>query len=130
MKNKKLIIAATVLALVLGAMTWIWLGSRQEATAGSKSVTVTVVHADATQKDFAYKTDLEYLGELLLAEKLAEGEIGAYGLEIRTVDGEAASWDENRSYWALYIGEEYATTGVDTTPVTDGGEYRLVYTIG
>ena len=130
MKNKKLVIAAIVMALVLGAMTWIWLGSRQEAEAGGKSVTVTVIHADAAQKEFSYETDLEYLGELVLAEKLAEGVVGTYGLEIRTVDGETASWDENRSYWALYIGEEYATTGADSIVLTDGGEYSLVYTIG
>lgn len=130
MKNKKLIIAAIVFTLVLGAMTWIWLGSRQETAAGIKSVTVTVVHADATQKDFDYKTDLEYLGELLLAEKLAEGVEGAYGLEIRAVNGETASWDESRSYWAIFIGEDYATTGADGIVLTDGGKYSLVYTIG
>ena len=130
MKNKKIVIAAIIFALVLGAMTWLWLGSRQEAMEGSKTVTVTVVHSDATQKAFVYKTDLEYLSELVSAEKLAEGVAGTYGLEIRTVDGETASWDENRSYWALYIGEDYATTGADGILLTDGGEYSLVYSIG
>ena len=67
---------------------------------------------------------------MLLAEGLVQGESGEYGLMINTVDGETASWEENKSYWALYIGEDYATTGADGIVVTDGGEYGLVYTIG
>ena len=30
----------------------------------------------------------------------------------------------------LYIGEDYATTGIDTTPIEDGAVYSLEYTIG
>ena len=49
---------------------------------------------------------------------------------ISAVDGENASWEENHSYWALYIGADYATTGADGVVLTDGGEYSLVYTFG
>ena len=79
---------------------------------------------------FSYETDGQYLGAVLLEHGLIQGEQGPYGLMISSVNGETADWNADQSYWALYIGEEYATTGVDTTPVTDGGEYRLVYTIG
>ena len=65
-----------------------------------------------------------------MAEGLVEGVEGPYGLEIQSVDGEKASWEENQSYWALFIGEEYATTGADGVVLTDGGVYKLVYTIG
>jgi len=47
-----------------------------------------------------------------------------------TVDGEKADWSVNQSYWAFYVGEEYATKGIYETPVTDGGAYKLVYTLG
>ena len=130
MKNKKLLIAVVALVLVVVAMVGLWMGSREETVQGGKTITVTVVHGDGSSKDFTYNTAAEYLGEVILAEGLVVGEEGPYGLMINTVDGETASWEENQSYWALFIGEEYATTGADGIVLTDGGEYSLVYTIG
>lgn len=130
MKNKKAVIGVLVLALVLGAMGWLWLGSRDKTVEGGKEITVIVVHADGAEKKFEYGTDAEYLGEVILSEGLVEGEDGPYGLVIHAVDGEKASWEENQSYWALYEGEDYATTGADGVVLTDGGVYKLVYTIG
>ena len=49
---------------------------------------------------------------------------------ISTVDGELADWNVDQGYWALYIGEEYATTGIDLTPIHDGDSFSLEYTIG
>lgn len=130
MKNKKIVFAVLALALVIGILAGVYLGSRDEAVAGGKGITVAVVHSDGEEKTFAYQTDAEYLGEVIVAEGLVEGVEGPYGLEIHAVDGETASWDENQSYWALFIGEEYATTGADGVVLTDGGVYKLVYTIG
>lgn len=130
MKNRKLWAGLLALVIVLGAMLGLWLGTRPETVEGSKAITVTVVHGDGSEKEFDYRTDEEYLGPVLLAEGLVQGESGEYGLMISAVDGETASWEENRSYWALYIGEDYATTGADGIVVTDGGQYGLVYTIG
>ena len=130
MKNKKLILAAVAFVAVIAILAGVAMANRPQTSAGEKTVTVTVVHADGTDKEFTYTTDAEYLGEVILAEALVEGVEGPYGLEIHTVDGESASWEENQSYWALFIGEEYATTGADGVVLTDGGVYKLVYTIG
>ena len=130
MKNRKLWAGLLVLVIVIGAMLGLWLGTRPDTMEGSKTITVTVIHGDGSEKIFHCGTDEEYLSAVLLEEALVQGEDGPYGLEIHTVDGETASWEENRSYWALYIGEDYATTGADGIVVTDGGEYGLVYTIG
>lgn len=130
MKNKKIVIAVVALVLVVALMVGGYVATRPETAAGGKAITVTVVHADGSSKDFTYNTDAEYLGEVLVAEGLAQGEESTYGLVINTVDGETASWEENQSYWALFIGEDYATTGADGIVLTDGGEYSLVYTIG
>ena len=130
MKNKKLVIAAVALVLVIALMGGIFLMTRPETSAGSKSFTITVVHKDGGEKVFEYKTDEEYLGPVLLAEGLAVGEQSTYGLMISAVDGETADWNVDQSYWALFIGEEYATTGADTTPVNDGDVFKLVYTFG
>ncbi|MBQ8835324.1 MAG: DUF4430 domain-containing protein [Oscillospiraceae bacterium] len=130
MKNKKLIIAVVALVAAVAILAGIAMANRPETTTGAKTITVTVVHQDGAEKVFQYETTEEYLGPVLIAEGLVEGEEGPYGLTINAVDGEAASWDENQSYWALFIGEEYATTGADTTPVNDGDVFKLVYTIG
>ena len=74
MKNKKLVIGAIVLVVVIGLMAGIWMATRPETESGSKNYTVTVVHKDGTVKDFAYRTDAEYLAEALLEEGLVSGE--------------------------------------------------------
>ena len=130
MKNKKLLALSLALFLLIGAMAAIWLGSRETAAEGSKDITVTVVHKDASEKTFQYHTEAEYLSQVLLEEGLIQGEEGPYGMMITAVDGETADWNVDQSYWALYIGEDYATTGADGIVLTDGGEYSLVYTIG
>ncbi len=130
MKNKKLLIAVIALAAVIALLVGVYVVTRPETAEGAKTITVTVVHADGSSKDFTYHTDEEFLGPVLIAEGLVVGTEGPYGLTIDAVDGERASWDENQSYWALFIGEEYATTGADSTPVYDGDHFTLEYTIG
>lgn len=130
MKNKKLIIAAVALAVAIVLLGGLFMATRPETVAGGKNITVTVVHGDGSEKVFEYATDAEYLGEVLVSEKLVNGEMGQYGLYFDTVDGEQAVWEVNQAYWSILIGEEYATVGADGIVLTDGGEYSLVYTIG
>ena len=128
MKNKKLIIAAVALVAVIGILLGVFYATRPEAVEGDKTITVTVVHSDGTEKTFTYHTDEEYLGAVLAAEGLivgAENDPGRYN----TIDGEYADFAADGAYWALYIGEEYAMTGADTTPVADGDSFRWVYTV-
>ncbi len=93
-----------------------------------KTFTVTVVYADGSSKDFQYESDQEFVGPVLQADGLIEGNMGPYGLEISKVDGVKAVYTEDGAYWAVYEGEEYAMQGIDTTPIVDGGVYKLVYT--
>ena len=123
MKNKKMLLAIFALFLVMGMMFGLYTATRPETNTGNKSISVTVVHADGSSKEFAYETKEEYLGPVLLAEKLVAGEVNEYGLMIDTVDGETASWEENQSYWAIFIGAEDATAGAAGVALTDGGEY-------
>ena len=101
-----------------------------EPSADTVEVTVIVVHKDGSEKVFEVETDALYLGEVLLEEGIVEGEMGPYGLMISAADGEVADWNVDQSYWAIFIGEEYATTGADGIPVFGGDVYKLVYTIG
>lgn len=104
-----------------------------EATTGTtvslmKAFTVTVVYADGSSKDFTYESDQEFVGPVLQADGLIEGNMGPYGMEISKVDGIKAVYTEDSAYWAVYEGDEYALQGIDTTPIVDGGVYKLVYT--
>ena len=130
MKNKKLIIAAVALSVAIVLLGGLFMATRPEAVAGGKNITVTVVHGDGSEKVFEYATDAEYLGDVIVAEGLVNGEEGPYGLYFDTVDGEQAVWEVNQAYWSILIGEEYATVGADGIVLTDGGAYSLVYTIG
>lgn len=125
--DKKIVIALVALVAVIGIFLGVFFLTRPETQQGSKEFTVIVVHKDGTQKTFTYRTDEEYLDKALLAEGLMEGHEDQYGLVIDKVDGEAAIWDVDQAYWSLYIGEEYATTGISSTPVYDGTTYKLIY---
>ena len=130
MKNKKMVFAVLALVLVIAALLGVYFSTRPETSQGAKTISVTVVHKDGSEKTVEYHTDEEFLGPVLLSEGLVVGEEGPYGLMISAVDGETADWNVDQSYWALFIGEEYAMTGADTTPVNDGDVFKLVYTIG
>ena len=69
------------------------------------------------------------LGDYLEEQGLIVSE-GADDGMFHTVDGEKADWNESKSYWALYLGEEYAMAGIYDTPIADGAAYKLEYTRG
>ena len=130
MKKLLAILLAMVMMLALVACAP---AENQQVDAGNTdkglvSFTVVVVHSDGTEKTFTYKTDLEFVGPVLQEEGLIKGNDGPYGLEITEVDGEQAIYNEDKAYWAVYEGEEYALQGIDTTPVVENRIYKLVYT--
>ena len=122
--NKKTLFAVAALAVVAALMLGLWYFTRPQTQEGAKTVVVEVVHGDGSAREFTYHTDLEYLGELLLAEKLVEGEEGACGLFITTVDGETAQ-DSLRQWWCITKDGEQADTGADATPIADGDHFEL-----
>ena len=125
-----------ILAVILAIMMAVSLvacaaGGADQTETGEKTLkkfTVTVVHADGSEKNFTYETQEEYVGPVLIKAGLIQGEDGPYGLMVTEVDGEKIE-DSNKAYWAIYEGEEYAMQGIDTTPVVDGQVYKLVYTL-
>ena len=132
MKNRKnlifLCVGLVVFTALVTLMAGIWLLNRPEATEGGKTITLTVVHGNGTAKDFTISTDREFLADALLDENLIV-ESDSPGM-YTTVDGEVADYSVNQSYWAFYVGEDYAMEGMNTTVITDGACYKLEYTIG
>ena len=129
MKNKKLILAVVAFVAVIAVFLGVWFATRPTVTQGSKTFTVTVIHSDKTEKTFNYTTEQEKLGAFLEAQGLIDSK-GADAGMFHSVDGEKADWSVNQSYWAFYIGSEYAMTGIYDTAIEDGAAYKLVYTIG
>ena len=129
MKKKQTVILGAVLVVLCILAGILYQNFKPETTDGTKEITVTVVHADQSEKEFAYHTDAEYLGEALLAEGLIAGEDGAYGLFVTTVDGETAD-DSKQQWWCLTKNAETVNTGVDQTPIADGEQYELTLTEG
>lgn len=125
--NKKTIIAIVALVAVIGIFLGVFFLTRPQTQQGSKEITVIVIHKDGTEKTFTYHTDEEYLDKVLIAEGLIESHEDQFGMVIDKVDGEAAIWETDSAYWSLYIGDEYATTGISSTPVYDGTTYKLIY---
>ena len=65
------------------------------------------------------------MGEALLDQELIAGEDSDYGLYVKTVNGITVDYDTDGSYWAFYVNGEYASSGVDSTPVADGDTYSF-----
>lgn len=126
-KNKKIFLSVLGLALavVVLALLYINLRPQPKDAGGEKTITVTAVYEDKSSKDFTISTNEDYLGAALLQEGLIEGSESEWGLYVTTVNNVKAD-DSKHQYWALYIGDEYASTGVDSTPVNDGDTFRLV----
>ena len=130
MKNKKMILIAVALLTCVAAMLGIFLGTRPETVTGTKTITVTVVHKDGSEKVFTCPTEEEYLGKVLVNENIVVGSYGEFGLYFDTADGEKADWNVDNGWWQVFIGEEAAMTGADQIPIANGDTFKLVYTIG
>ena len=72
--NKKTILIAAVLLVLVAALVTVYFVTRPETTEGMKSFTVEIVHADGTSKKLEMKSDAEYLGEALDEKDLIEYE--------------------------------------------------------
>ena len=127
MKNKKTVLTVAAVVLLAAAMLTVWLTCGPKAAAGEKSVTITVVYPDGTREDHALTTDAEYLRDAADEVLTLEGETGAYGFTLYTVNGVTADFTKDSAYWAVYVNGEYGQYGVDAQPVTDGDAYTFAY---
>ena len=93
---------------------------------GEKLFHLKVTFADGEVSLYEVHTDAETVGAALTALGLIAGEGGLYD----TVCGKTLSWEADHMYWAFYIGEDYAMTGLDDTPIDPDGSYALVATAG
>ncbi|MBR6120482.1 MAG: hypothetical protein IKQ04_09230 [Oscillospiraceae bacterium] len=98
----------------------------QELGEGSSLFYLEVGFADGSTASYAIHSDAETVGAALTELELIEGENGMY----TTVCGKTLDWDADHMYWAFYIEGEYASTGLDDTPITQEAHYALTATEG
>lgn len=84
-----------------------------------------VVDPEGNEKSFEIRTDKGTVGEALLELGLIEGEDGDYGLYVKTVNGITVDYDKDGKYWAFYENGQYATKGVDQTPINPDSTYEF-----
>lgn len=92
---------------------------------GKTQFTFVVVDKEGSKTQLEIHTDKETVGEALLELGVIAGDKGDYGLYVKTVNGITVDYDEDGKYWAFYIDDEYAATGVDSTPIEDGKVYTF-----
>lgn len=92
---------------------------------GAKVFDFTIVDKEGQTHLYEIHTDAEMVGQALMSLELIDGEEGPYGLYIKSVLGQTLDYDTDGMYWGFYINGEYALTGVDQTPITEGESYQL-----
>lgn len=128
--NRKIILGVAALVLVLATFLIIFNVFREKPVKGSKALTLEVVNQEKQTTEYKVQTDAEFLRQAMEeAEGFTfDGEEGDYGFTLYTINGETHNWNEDGSYWAVYVNGEYANYGIESQPVKDGDVYRFEYT--
>ena len=138
MNTTKRMLAVLLCIVLIAAMALITTGCAENAapTGGSTGAPKVMgtgatvfqfiaVDLEGNQSLFEIHTDEETVGAALVALELIAGDPGDYGLYVKTVNGITLDWDTHGKYWALYIGDEYSLTGVDSVAITAGATYTM-----
>lgn len=84
-----------------------------------------VVDKEGKLSEFAINTDETTVGAALKKIDMIRGKEGAYGLYVTVVNSIKAEYETDGCYWAFYIGNELATTGVDSVEIVEGTVYTF-----
>ena len=130
MKNTRNFFVSKVLPLVLiavMALTVVSCGTKTEPETGvEKTFTFEAYDLDGTQLySGEITTTAATVGAALLEKELIAGEDSTYGLYVKIVCGVEAVYEKDTTYWAFYVGDGYAMSGVDTTDIEDGATYSF-----
>ena len=122
-------LAAAAFALLIAALTLVYVTFREKAQAGSKNITLSVIDSAGKETIYTLSTDAQYLlGAMEEAEGLTfSGTEGPYGMMLTTVNGETADYNTNGAYWAVIVNGNYGNYGVSMQPVEDGDGFVILY---
>ena len=92
---------------------------------GETSFTFCVRDKEGKETYYAINTDKSTVGEALQELRLIDGDEGAYGLYVKTVNGITLDFDKDGTYWAFYVDGKYAEKGVDQTEINENSVYSF-----
>lgn len=132
-KNKKVLLTIVssiiVLALAVGLYFIYKYYKDSQVEEGEKEITIVVVDNTGDEeysKTYTFKTDHEFLGQLLDEKMDIKAETHPdFGRFIIAVDDRMRS---ETSYWAIYVNDDYASFGMDEQPIKDGDVIKLELT--
>ena len=135
---KRIINVITVFALIFALAVsatacskvdpWKSAAYTEDTTLGEGTSTIYVqVKVNDNSVTFTVNTDKTVLGDALLELGIIDGDVEDYGLYVKYANGIRADYDKDKAYWAFYENGEYLMTGVDSTDITNGGHYEIVY---
>lgn len=127
---KGVLLLTLVLALLLSACAAPANGGRtvkdgDTVGSGAAEFPLEITDKDGVPIHCTVKTDKQTVGAALIELGLIAGEQGEFGLYIKTVNGHTYDYDRDGCYWAFYINDAYALTGVDMTEIAAGESYAL-----
>ncbi len=129
--KKKQILAAVAVVLVAVMMFFVYQSFSDKAVDGTKNVVIEVVDSKQETQSYSVTTNGEYLIDAMNdAEGLTfSGSESEYGFTISEINGEAADFNIDSSYWAFYVNDEYCNYGISQQVINDGDVFRIVYTV-
>lgn len=93
---------------------------------GDTTFTLVVEHTNNRIVTFTINTNKEILSDALIEVGILEGHNSIYGLYIDAVNGVTHDFSVDQTYWAIYVGNEYAPVGIDFLEIESGATYKLV----
>lgn len=85
----------------------------------------TVINKAGEEKLFTVYTSEANLGPALFKTGMIDGDMGDYGLTVKTVNGETHNYETEGYAWMIYVGDEQAQTGVDEIVLENGATYTF-----
>lgn len=130
MQNKKIIISlSVVLAAIIVVFAGVFIATRPETQKGNKTVEVTVIFADKSEKEYSIKTDAEFLAEALNEEGLLKKEEFESGSGMYTyIADQRADYEKDGSWWCVTKGGEMTSVGMNELPIQDGDSFEITNT--
>ncbi len=92
---------------------------------GETAITVSVV-AGEQSVTFTIHTDKETLADALLEHELIEGDMDAFGIYVKKVNGMTADYSEDGTWWGVEQNGTLLPVGMSSVMLEDGAHYDVV----
>lgn len=122
MKKTKFLFAAFSIMLIAAALLM------TTSCSDKISYKIEITDNNGETKTYTISTAEKILGDAMIEAGYIPADSKDTGI-FSTLDGITADWDVDQSYWAIFIGDEYASDGVFGIDAVDGAVYKFVYTI-